>query len=79
MKYYFSVQYLSLCQQSRKIDRVIYPTIELSLKLLFCISDAMSRAHLALMGVNANPRANAKTGAHATQSMANAIVRGDGR
>lgn len=40
---------------------------------------AMSRAHLALMGVNANPRANAKTGAHATQSMANAIVRGDGR
>jgi len=53
--------------------------MELSLKLLFCISDAMSRAHLALMGVNANPRANAKTGAHATQSMANAIVRGDGR
>ena len=46
---------------------------------LFCISDAMSRAHQALMGVNANPPANAKTGAHATQSMANAIVRGDGR
>ena len=52
--------------------------VSLSLKL-FCISDAMSRAHQALMGVNANPRANAKTGAHVTQSMENAIVRGDGR
>ena len=39
----------------------------------------MSRAHQALMGVNANPRANAKTVAHVIQSMENAIVLADGR
>ena len=39
----------------------------------------MSRAHQALMGVNANPRANAKMVAHVIQSMANAIVLVDGR
>ena len=41
---------------------------------LFCISDAMSRAHQELMGANANLLANAKTGDLATQFMASAIA-----
>ena len=46
---------------------------------LFCISDAMNRARRELMGANANPPANAKTGAHATPYMESATVREDGR
>ena len=70
----------SMCRVSlARMSNESRVTLRETSRKLFCISDAMSRAHQALMEVNANLLANARMGVHAIQFMENATAQEDGR